>query len=59
LDSAEEQWGGKGSQTPATLESHGEVHLISGPWTFLVFEQVLKKTNNFEASAVPMTQLPW
>ena len=58
LDSAEEQWGGKGSQTPATLESHGEVHLVSGPWTFLVFEQVVKKTNNFEASAVPMTQLP-
>jgi maltooligosyltrehalose trehalohydrolase len=57
LDSAEEQWGGKGSQTPATLESHGEVHLVCGPWTFLVFEQVVKETNSFEASAVPMTQL--
>ena len=43
LDSAEEQWGGKGSQTPATLESHGEVHLVCGPWTFLVFEQVVKR----------------
>jgi maltooligosyltrehalose trehalohydrolase len=42
LDSAEEQWAGKGSQTPATLESDGEVHLVFGPWTFLVFEQVKK-----------------
>jgi maltooligosyltrehalose trehalohydrolase len=43
LDSSEEQWGGKGSQTPTTIESHGEVHLVTGPWTFLVFEQVVKK----------------
>jgi maltooligosyltrehalose trehalohydrolase len=42
LDSAEEQWGGKGSQTPTTLESPGEVRLASGPWTFLVFEQTVK-----------------
>ncbi len=42
LDSAEEQWGGKGSQTRATLESRGEVRLASGPWAFLVFEQTVE-----------------
>jgi maltooligosyltrehalose trehalohydrolase len=42
LDSAEEKWGGQGSQTPATLESRGEVQLVSGPWTFLVFEQTVE-----------------
>jgi maltooligosyltrehalose trehalohydrolase len=41
LDSADEQWGGKGSQTPATIESPGEVRLASGPWDFLVFEQTV------------------
>ncbi len=42
LDSAEEQWGGKGSQTPATVESPGKVRLVLGPWTCLVFEQTVE-----------------
>jgi maltooligosyltrehalose trehalohydrolase len=39
LDSAEEQWGGKGSETPAAIVSGGEVQLLLGPWAFLVFVQ--------------------
>jgi maltooligosyltrehalose trehalohydrolase len=39
LDSAEERWGGKGGQTPATLQSRGEVQLPLSPWAFLVFTQ--------------------
>lgn len=42
LDSAEQQWGGKGSRTPAILESLGEVRLAFGPWTFLVFDQTVE-----------------
>jgi maltooligosyltrehalose trehalohydrolase len=45
LDSADEKWGGKGSQTPATLESRGEVQLASGPWTFLVFENTVENNH--------------
>jgi maltooligosyltrehalose trehalohydrolase len=40
LDSEEERWGGKGSQIPAVLESHGRVQLSLGPWVFLVFVQI-------------------
>jgi maltooligosyltrehalose trehalohydrolase len=39
LDSAEQQWDGKGTQTPTILESPGEVRLAFGPWTLLVFDQ--------------------
>jgi maltooligosyltrehalose trehalohydrolase len=39
LDSAEERWGGKGSQIPAVLESHGRVQLRLDPWAFVVFAQ--------------------
>ncbi|HEY2120230.1 MAG TPA: malto-oligosyltrehalose trehalohydrolase [Candidatus Acidoferrum sp.] len=39
LDPSEEQWDGKGSQTPTILESPGEVRLAFAPWTFVVFEQ--------------------
>jgi maltooligosyltrehalose trehalohydrolase len=39
LDSGEEQWDGKGSQTRAALESAGQVRLAFAPWSFLMFEQ--------------------
>lgn len=41
LDSAEQKWNGKGSLTPAVLESAGEVRLAFDPWSFLVFEQAV------------------
>jgi maltooligosyltrehalose trehalohydrolase len=37
LDSAEERWGDKGCETPAVIESRGEVQLRLNPWAFLVF----------------------
>jgi maltooligosyltrehalose trehalohydrolase len=37
LDSAEERWGDKGCETPAVIESRGEVQLPLNPWAFLVF----------------------
>jgi maltooligosyltrehalose trehalohydrolase len=37
LDSAEERWGGEGCETPAVIESRGEVRLPLNPWAFLVF----------------------
>ena len=45
LDSGEEHWGGKGSQIPAGLESHGRVQLSLGPWVFLVFVQITEISN--------------
>jgi maltooligosyltrehalose trehalohydrolase len=39
LDSADQQWAGKGSGAPSLLESQGEVRFILDPWTFLVFAQ--------------------
>jgi maltooligosyltrehalose trehalohydrolase len=37
LDSAEERWGYKGCETPAVIESRGDVQLPLNPWAFLVF----------------------
>ena len=37
LDSAQERWGDKGCETPAVIESSGEVGLRLNPWAFLVF----------------------
>jgi maltooligosyltrehalose trehalohydrolase len=37
LDSAEERWNGKGSTTPAILESPDEIRLAFSPWVVLVF----------------------
>jgi maltooligosyltrehalose trehalohydrolase len=37
LDSAEERWGDKGCETPAVIESRGEVQLPLNPSAFLVF----------------------
>ena len=37
LDSAQERWGDKGCETPAVIESRGEVQLPLNPWAFLVF----------------------
>jgi maltooligosyltrehalose trehalohydrolase len=37
LDSAEERWGDKGCETPAVIESRGEVRFRLNPWAFLVF----------------------
>ena len=37
LDSAEERWGDKGCETPADIESRGEVRFRLNPWAFLVF----------------------
>jgi maltooligosyltrehalose trehalohydrolase len=37
LDSAEERWGDKGCDTPAVIDSRGEVQLSLNPWVFLVF----------------------
>lgn len=39
LDSADQQWAGKGSGAPSHIESQGEVRFILDPWTFLVFAQ--------------------
>ena len=45
LDSGQERWGGKGSQIPAVLESHGRSQLSLGPWVFLVFVQITEISN--------------
>lgn len=37
LDSAEERWGDEGGETPAVIESRGEVQFLLNPWAFLVF----------------------
>jgi maltooligosyltrehalose trehalohydrolase len=37
LDSAQVRWGDKGCNTPAVIESPGEVQLTLSPWAFLVF----------------------
>jgi maltooligosyltrehalose trehalohydrolase len=44
LDSADERWAGKGSQTPASLESPREARLTLRPWSFLLFGQIVTST---------------
>ncbi len=51
LDSGEERWGGKGSQIPAVLESHGGVQLPLGPWAFLVFAQTSSQASEGSPNA--------
>jgi maltooligosyltrehalose trehalohydrolase len=42
LDSAEERWNGRGSQTPALLDSPGEIQLALSPWAVLLFVSAME-----------------
>ena len=37
LDSADERWGGPGTDVPATLPGGDDLKLQLGPWSFVLF----------------------
>lgn len=45
LDSAEEEWQGKGSQVPAVLDSDGEVTLTLAPTSFVLFRRSAREAS--------------
>lgn len=45
LDSAEEEWQGKGSQVPAVLDSDGEVTLTLAPMSFVLFRRSTREAS--------------